>query len=55
MNVRYKDYLIETPETSPGRWRARVRRVDGRRIKILIPEKEVEVDHHERHGEFFSR
>jgi hypothetical protein len=42
MNVRYKDYLIETLETSPGRWRARVRRVDGRRIKILIPEKEVE-------------
>jgi hypothetical protein len=42
MGVHYKDYLIEALETSPRRWRARVQRVDGRKIKIFIPEKEVE-------------
>jgi hypothetical protein len=42
MSVDYKGYRIEPLETSPGRWRARIRRVDGRKIKILIPAKEVE-------------
>ena len=31
--VHYKDYEIEPFESSPGRWRARVRRKDGRKIK----------------------
>jgi hypothetical protein len=30
----YKVYLIETFESSEGRYRARVRRLDGRKIKI---------------------
>ena len=42
MSVQHKDYLIETIETSPGRWRARVRRADGRKIKILTTENEAE-------------
>jgi hypothetical protein len=33
--VHYKAYVIEALETSPGRWRARVRRLDGQAIKIL--------------------
>jgi hypothetical protein len=37
------DYLIETLETSPARWRARVRRVDGRKIKILTDPENKEV------------
>jgi hypothetical protein len=31
--IHYKDYEIEPFESSPGRWRARVRRKDGRKIK----------------------
>jgi hypothetical protein len=27
--MQYKDYLIEPFESSPGRWRARLRRLDG--------------------------
>jgi hypothetical protein len=34
--------VIEPLETSSGRWRARVQRADGRRIKIFVPEKEVD-------------
>jgi hypothetical protein len=44
MNVRYKDYLIETLETSPSGWRARVRRVDGQKIKILTDADGKEVE-----------
>jgi hypothetical protein len=40
--MSYKDYVIEILETSPNRWRARVRRHDGENIKISVPEKEVE-------------
>jgi hypothetical protein len=40
--MRYKDYVIEILETSPKRWRALVRRLDGQKIKIFVPEKEVE-------------
>jgi hypothetical protein len=28
--MQYKGYLIEPFETSPGRWRARFRRLDGK-------------------------
>jgi hypothetical protein len=34
--MRYKNYLIETFQSSPQRWRARLRRIDGRKIKILV-------------------
>lgn len=40
--VQYKDYLIEPVETSPGRWRARMRRADGRKIEIPITGSERE-------------
>jgi hypothetical protein len=40
--MQYKGYLIETLETSPRRWRARVRRLDGQKIKISVPASEVE-------------
>lgn len=42
-DVHYKDYLIEPLETSPGRWRPRVRRIDGRKIKNLIKGDEAEL------------
>ena len=34
--MHYKDYSIEALETSRGRWHARIRRLDGQTIKILI-------------------
>ncbi len=34
--IEYKGYLIEPIETSAGRWRGRIRRADGRKIKNLI-------------------
>jgi hypothetical protein len=40
--MQYKGYSIETLETSPSRWRARVRRLDGQKIKIHVPPHEVE-------------
>jgi hypothetical protein len=42
MTTYYKHYEIEPFESSPGRWRARVRRVDGRKIKIAVINNEVE-------------
>lgn len=44
MTEQYKAYLIEAVETSSGRWRARIRRVDGRKIKNLITGTEREVE-----------
>ena len=38
----YKGYKIEELQTSPGRWRSRVQRLDGQKIKILSDGKEVE-------------
>jgi hypothetical protein len=38
--VQYKEYEIEALETSPRRYRAWVRRIDGRKIRTLVPEKE---------------
>jgi hypothetical protein len=40
--MQYKGYSIETLETSPSRWRARVRRLDGQKIKIPVTGNEVE-------------
>ena len=31
--MHYKDYSIEAFETSGGRWRARIRRLDGKQSK----------------------
>jgi hypothetical protein len=39
--VEYKAYRIEPLETSPGRWQARVRRLDGQKIKIRVSGKEA--------------
>ena len=39
--VRYKDYEIEPFESSPGRWRARVRRIDGRKIRLPVNNNET--------------
>jgi hypothetical protein len=40
--MQYKGYVIEPFESSPGRWRARVRRVDGRMIDIPVTGNSVE-------------
>ena len=40
--MHYKDYSIEALETSRGRWRARIRRLNGQTIKILIDGDETE-------------
>jgi len=54
MNVHYKDYLIEPLETSPSRWRARVRRIDGRKIKNFIKNNEAESITMDAGMEYFS-
>jgi hypothetical protein len=36
----YKQYLIETYEREPARWRARIRRLDGRHIRVHVPQME---------------
>jgi hypothetical protein len=33
--MHYKEYLIETIESEPGRWRFTIRRRDGRKIKTF--------------------
>jgi hypothetical protein len=38
--VNYKQYLIETFEREPMRWRARIRRLDGRNIRVHVPQME---------------
>ena len=38
--TNYKAYSIEPMETSPSRWHARIRRLDGRKIKILVDGRE---------------
>jgi hypothetical protein len=40
--THYKQYEIEPFEISPARWRARVRRVDGRKIKVPVINNEVD-------------
>ena len=37
MVVAYKAYTIEAFETETGRWRARIRRTDGEKIKVAVP------------------
>jgi hypothetical protein len=38
--VNYKQYLIETFEQKPMRWRARIKRLDGRNIRVHVPQME---------------
>jgi len=38
--VNYKRYLIETFEREPMRWRARIKRLDGRNIRVRVPQME---------------
>jgi hypothetical protein len=40
--IEYKGYVIEPIETSAGRWRGRIQRADGRKIKNLITGAERE-------------
>jgi len=39
----YKSYSIEPRELLPGRWRAYVRRLDGRKITNRVPSAEANV------------
>jgi hypothetical protein len=38
--VNYKQYLIETYEREPMQWRARIKRLDGRNIRVYVPPME---------------
>jgi hypothetical protein len=38
--LEYKGFLIDPVETSPGRWRAKISRPDGRKIKVAVTEVE---------------
>jgi hypothetical protein len=38
--VNYKQYLIETFEREPKIWRARIKRLDGRNIRVYVPQRE---------------
>ena len=35
--MNYKEYLIETFEREPKLWRARIKRLDGRNIRMHVP------------------
>jgi len=39
--VNYKQYLIETFEREPTRWRARIRLLDGRNIRVHVPQMDL--------------
>jgi hypothetical protein len=34
--IEYKGFLIEPVQTSPGRWRAKIKRPHGRKIKVAV-------------------
>jgi hypothetical protein len=38
--TEYKGYRIEPYEHEPGRWRARISRLDGKKLKISVPPTE---------------
>jgi hypothetical protein len=40
---RYKNYGIEPFESSPYKWRALIRRLDGKNIRTFVPENEMQV------------
>jgi len=37
--TEYKGYRIEPFEPEPGRWRARISRLDGQSLKTTVPPK----------------
>ena len=39
----HKHYRIEPFESSPCRWRAHIRRLDGKNIRTFVPENEIPV------------
>ena len=42
MTITYKVYVIDAYEHEPDRWRARIRRQDGKKIRVAIPPTELE-------------
>jgi hypothetical protein len=38
--TEYKGYRIEPFEPTPGRWRARISRLDGKKLKTIVPPTE---------------
>jgi hypothetical protein len=38
--TEYNGYRIEPHEPTPGRWRARISRLDGKKLKTTIPRTE---------------
>jgi hypothetical protein len=37
MMIVYKSYIIDAYERETGRWRAKIRRQDGKRIRVAAP------------------
>jgi hypothetical protein len=40
MTIKYKAYDIDPFEDDPGQWRARITRLDGKKIKVAVPPSE---------------
>jgi hypothetical protein len=40
MTIKYKAYDIDPFEGDPGQWRARITRLDGKKIKVAVPPSE---------------
>jgi hypothetical protein len=38
--VTYKSYIIDAYERETGRWRAAIRRQDGKKIRVAVPPTE---------------
>jgi hypothetical protein len=38
--TEYKGYRIEPYEPTPGRWRARITRLDGKKLETTVPPTE---------------
>jgi hypothetical protein len=38
--ITYKAYHLDPIEDDPGRWRARISRIDGKKIKVAVPPSE---------------
>jgi hypothetical protein len=38
--IAYKAYNIDPIENEPGRWLARITRIDGKKIKVAVPPSE---------------
>ena len=40
MTIIYKSYIIDVYEREIGRWRATIRRQDGKKIRVAVPPTE---------------